>query len=73
MKAISGHFGSGKAAVRAVASGVDALLVCHTHEAQHEVVDALAGAVVDGVIPESRVREARRRLTDLAARHARSA
>jgi beta-N-acetylhexosaminidase len=71
MKAISEHFGSGIAAVRAVRSGVDALLVCHTAEAQHEVVAHLAAAVVDGVIPEARVVEARTRLAGLAARHAR--
>jgi beta-N-acetylhexosaminidase len=72
MKAISEHFGSGKAAARAVAAGVDALLVCHTHEAQHEVIDSLAAAVVDGRIPEQRIHEARGRLARLAARHARS-
>jgi beta-N-acetylhexosaminidase len=72
MKAISEHFGSGVAAVRAVAAGVDALLVCHTAEAQHEVIAHLAAAVVDGLIPESRIEEARTRLATLAARHARS-
>jgi beta-N-acetylhexosaminidase len=72
MKAISEHFGSGRAAVRAVAAGVDALLVCHTHEAQHEVIESLAAAVVDGRIPESRIHEARGRLARLAARHART-
>jgi beta-N-acetylhexosaminidase len=72
MKAISEHFGSGVAAVRAVAAGVDALLVCHTAEAQHEVIAHLAAAVVDGLIPESRIHEARARLATLAARHARS-
>jgi len=71
MKAISEHFGSGKAAARAVAAGVDALLVCHTHEAQHEVIESLAAAVVDGRIAESRVHEARARLVALATRHAR--
>ena len=73
MKAISEHFGSGIAAVRAVAAGVDALLVCHTAEAQHEVVAHLAAAVMDGAIPEARVVEARARLGALAARHARPA
>ena len=73
MKAISEHFGCGKAAVRAVAAGVDALLVSHTPDAQHEVIDALAAAVVDGCIPESRVIEARARLARLASAHARSA
>jgi beta-N-acetylhexosaminidase len=58
--------------VRAVAAGVDALLVCHTAEAQHEVIAHLAAAVVDGLIPESRIEEARTRLATLAARHARS-
>jgi len=71
MKAISEHFGCGNAAVRAVAAGVDALLVSHTPEAQHEVVEALARALVDGAVPESRFAEARTRLSRLAARHAR--
>ena len=73
MKAISEHFGCGNAAVRAVAAGVDALLVSHTPDAQHAVIDALAAAVIDGRIPESRVIEARARLSRLATAHARSA
>ena len=73
MKAISEHFGCGKAAVRAIAAGVDALLVSHTPDAQHEVIDALAAAVIDGRIPEARVLEARSRLERLASAHARSA
>ncbi len=72
MKAISEHFGCGKAAVRAIAAGVDALLVSHTPDAQHEVIDALAAAVIDGRIPEARVLEARSRLERLATAHARS-
>ena len=71
MKAISEHFGCGKAAVRAVASGVDALLVCHTPEAQHDVISSLAAAVVDGTIREGRIREARTRIDRLARVHAR--
>ncbi len=72
MKAISEHFGCGKAAVRAVASGVDALLVCHTPEAQHDVITSLAAAVMAGVIPEGRVREARTRIDRLSRMHARA-
>jgi beta-N-acetylhexosaminidase len=71
MKAIAEHFGCGDAAVRAVAAGVDALLVSHTAEAQHEVVGALAAAVCDRRLSEGRVREARTRLESLARRHAR--
>ena len=71
MKAISEHFGCGKAAARAVAAGVDAMLVSHTAEAQHEVIAALAEAVMDGRISEGRVREARTRLERLARVHAR--
>ena len=73
MKAISEHFGCGKAAVRAVAAGVDAMLVSHTPDAQHEVVAALARAVLDGRIPEARVLEARSRLARLASAHCRKA
>ena len=72
MKAISEHFGCGKAAVRAIAAGVDALLVSHTPDAQHEVIDGLSAAVIDGRIPEARVLEARSRLERLASAHARS-
>ena len=71
MKAISEHFGCGKAAVRAIASGVDALLVSHTPAAQDDVVTRLAAAVCDGTIPEGRVREARTRIERLARVHAR--
>ena len=72
MKAISEHFGCGTAAVRAVSAGVDALLVSHTAEAQHEVIASLAAAVCDGSLSEGRVREARTRLDSLARRHARA-
>jgi beta-N-acetylhexosaminidase len=71
MKAIADHFGCGAAAVRAIAAGVDALLVSHTAETQHEVVAHLAAAVMSGAIPEARVREAGARIAALAARHAR--
>ncbi len=72
MKAISEHFGCGNAAVRAIAAGVDALLVSHTVDAQHEVIEALAAAVMDHTISEGRVREARTRLERLARLHARA-
>ena len=71
MKAIADHFGCGNAAVRAVQAGVDALLCCHHVEVQHEVVDALAAAVMDGKISLQRIEQSRARLTALAARHAR--
>lgn len=71
MKAISEHFGCGNAAVRAVSAGVDAMLVSHTPEAQHEVVAALAAALMDGRLAEARVVEARTRLDRLAHMHAR--
>ncbi|MEY3026554.1 MAG: hypothetical protein RL136_2469 [Planctomycetota bacterium] len=73
MKAISEHFGCGKAAVRAVAAGVDALLVSHTPDAQNEVIESLARAVIDGTIREGRVREAQVRLQRLARMHCRPA
>jgi beta-N-acetylhexosaminidase len=72
MKAISEHFGCGKAAVRAIASGVDALLVSHTPAAQDDVITRLAAAVCDGTIPEGRVREARTRIERLGRMHARA-
>jgi len=66
MKAIADHFGIGEAAVRAVNAGVDALLVCHSIERQHEAIEALAKAVVDGTLSVSRVRSARLRIERLA-------
>ena len=71
MKAIAEHFGCGNAAVRAIAAGVDTLLVSHTADTQHEVIASLAAAVVDGRIAEGRVREARVRIDRLARMHAR--
>ncbi len=71
MKAIADHFGCANAAVRAINAGVDALLCCHSTEVQHEVISALAAAVVSGELAESRVHEARNRLATLATRHAR--
>ncbi len=68
MKAIADHFGIGAAAVRAVGAGVDALLVCHSIARQHEAIDALAKAVLDGRLVEERVQDARARLQILAQR-----
>jgi beta-N-acetylhexosaminidase len=41
MRAISAHGSIGEAAVLAVAAGCDALLVCHSFEAQEEAFEAL--------------------------------
>ncbi len=71
MKAIADHFGVGAAAVKAVRAGVDALLVCHGAQRQHEAIEALARAVVDGTLPQARVEAARTRLQRLSDRRVR--
>ena len=70
MGAITGRFEPGVAAVRAVNAGVDGLLVCHSAEVAHAMLDAMAGAVSDGTLPRARLLEAGRRMEALSARFA---
>lgn len=55
----------GEAAVRSILAGVDLVLCCHEPARQHRVIDALAGAIVDGRIPPSRVARSHARLDRL--------
>jgi beta-N-acetylhexosaminidase len=47
MKAITGRFGVGDAAVRAVSAGCDVVMVCRGEKAQEEAVEAIARAHAD--------------------------
>ncbi len=65
MKAVADTFGVIDAAVRAIAAGVDCLLVCHTLELQHGTIEALAEAVQKGTLPRARLEEAAARVARL--------
>lgn len=52
MGAITENFDIGDAAVESIMAGADIILVCHDHEKQVKVLEALKQAAVDGTIPE---------------------
>ena len=62
MKGVAAKWGSADAAVLAAIAGADMLLACHTYEIQQEIRDALMEAVRSGLLPETRVDEANRRI-----------
>ena len=57
-----------RAAVRAVAAGVDLVLICHRPDRQRAAHAALVAAVEAGALPIARLREAAGRVDALAAR-----
>ncbi len=57
MGAIADSMGTGEAAVRAIAAGVDCVLVCHRLDRQRDVVAALAEALSSGRITRARVEQ----------------
>lgn len=67
MKAITLHQTIGEAAVAAVRSGVDMLLVCLDLDRGVEASEALRRALEDGRLPLDRVREAAGRVSSLRA------
>lgn len=67
MRAVSEHFGVMKAVRSGLAAGVDWFTICHTPESQLAAHDALVSAVVDGEVPEARLRQAAERVSMLAA------
>lgn len=71
MKAITDHFGVERGAVMACAAGVDLLMCCHTPARQHAIIDALAGAVENGVLSPERLAQSRARLARLHVRFVR--
>ena len=62
MAAIAETTEIGEAAIRAVEAGVDLLLCCHRPERQRRVIDALAAAVAEGRLTETRIDESIRRI-----------
>ncbi|MDA0638458.1 glycoside hydrolase family 3 protein [Nonomuraea sp. MCN248] len=69
MTAVSGPYGIGGAAARAIAAGADA--ICVGGESFDEATaagmrDAIAAAVTDGLLPEERLADAARRVRELA-------
>lgn len=70
MAAVSGAYGIGGAAARAIAAGADAICVGGEHSDEATAVgvrDAIAAAVADGLLPEERLADAARRVSELAA------
>ncbi|NUR92409.1 MAG: glycoside hydrolase family 3 protein, partial [Nonomuraea sp.] len=70
MAAVSGPYGIGGASARAIAAGADA--ICIGGERSDEataagVRDAIANAVISGLLPEERLADAARRVGELAA------
>jgi beta-N-acetylhexosaminidase len=70
MQAIAASRPIAKAALEAVAAGVDWLLVCHDLNAAADVARALETAVNEGSLPLHTVLEASRRVANLMRRHA---
>jgi beta-N-acetylhexosaminidase len=59
MKAISGRYSIGDAAVRSIEAGCDAFLVCGTHAATHiEALESIVHAVEQERLPATRVEDA---------------
>jgi beta-N-acetylhexosaminidase len=65
MRAISDIWGVPDAAELSVAAGCDAVLVCHTLQAQHDSIDAIARGARAGPLSRERLREASARVQTL--------
>ena len=68
MRAISAHGSTGDAAVLAVAAGCDALLVCHSFEAQETVVEALVHEASRSAAFRARCESAKARVVEARQR-----
>ena len=68
MAAVAETVGVEAAAVRAIAAGVDLVLICHRPDRQLAAHAALVAAAQDGTLPVERLREAAGRVDALAAR-----
>lgn len=62
MKGVAVKWGSADAAVLAALAGADMLLACHTYQTQQAIQQALVDAVRSGLLPETRIDEANRRI-----------
>ncbi len=65
MRAISDIWGVPDAAELSVAAGCDAVLVCHTLQAQHDSIDAIARGARAGPLSRERLKEASARVQTL--------
>jgi beta-N-acetylhexosaminidase len=65
MQAIADRFELGEAAVRSIEAGCDLVLACHRLDRQHRIIEAIGQAVESGRIPESRIRDSKKRLQRL--------
>jgi len=70
MRALVDHFGLEEAVVRGFSAGLDLFLACHTASRVERGIEALVRAVRDGVVPSSRIDEARGRVDRFLARFA---
>lgn len=73
MKAIGDHFAIEEVSVRALAAGVDVLLVCHSPELARRAIDAIVRAVRIGALGAEILQGAARRVAAFAERFARPA
>lgn len=65
MGAIVKNYTISDAAIKSVNAGSDIVLVCHGHDNEVAVIDALKKAVEDGTIPEERINESIYRILKL--------
>ena len=68
MKAITDGFGAGESAVLAILAGIDMPLFSHTRERQKKAYESVLAAVKSGRIPNRRIDESVKRITDLKRR-----
>ncbi len=69
MKAITGNFDIGRAAVQSVLAGSDIIMVAHEHKQMIAVISALKSAVHRGEIPEERLNESVTRILELKKKY----
>jgi beta-N-acetylhexosaminidase len=65
MNAISDTIGTARGAVEAIKAGVDLIMISHLPSLQIETIEAIAKAVENGEIPESRIDESLKRVQQL--------
>lgn len=68
MKAIASNYGIHDAVIRGAKAGCDLIMICHSHEAQNQAIDALTAAVESGKVPLQRIVDANRRLDTMCNR-----
>lgn len=72
MQAIAGMFELGQAAVRAVDAGADSVLVCHSAERAHSMIDACSAAATGDAAFAAKVAAANLRIDSMLSRYARA-